>query len=228
MAKIMTTAIVADLRKKLNGSVFSSNRYGPYVRSKVTPFNPNTQPQQAARSRFAAASTAWKTLNENQRQSWIDAGINFPIRDVFGNQRILTANSLFTSLNTNLLTIDEPMILVAPTPSFIPAFLIKSLFASSSPQRIEIGYKPPSPGPTFKLLIKSTPSMLPSRSFFKNHLVNIFTQTLPAAASIVIEPSFAPLIPDLIAGMKLHITASVISVLTGQAGVPVTASTVIT
>ena len=42
MAKILTTAIVADIRNKLNGSVFSKNRYGAYVRTKVTPVNPQT------------------------------------------------------------------------------------------------------------------------------------------------------------------------------------------
>ena len=42
MAKIKMTAIVADMRNKLNGSVFSRNRGGAYIRTKVTPINPQT------------------------------------------------------------------------------------------------------------------------------------------------------------------------------------------
>ena len=53
MAKILMTAIVADIRNKLNGSVFSKNRYGAYVRTKVTPVNPQSTAQQNTRNNLS-------------------------------------------------------------------------------------------------------------------------------------------------------------------------------
>ena len=45
MAKVLFSALISDMRNKLNGSVFAKNRGGSYLRTKVTPVNPQTVAQ---------------------------------------------------------------------------------------------------------------------------------------------------------------------------------------
>ena len=66
MAKIKMTAIVADMRNKLNGSVFSRNRGGAYIRTKVTPINPQTAAQVQARSLLTSLSQGFRSLSQAQ------------------------------------------------------------------------------------------------------------------------------------------------------------------
>src|SRR5437867_2761155 len=116
MAKLLFTAVVADMRNKLNGTVFSKNRYGAYARTKVTPVNPQSTAQQNQRNTLSTNSAAWRGLTEAQRQSWIDGAINFPTTDIFGNSKILSGQALYVKFNNNLASIGVAPIDTAPTP----------------------------------------------------------------------------------------------------------------
>lgn len=117
MAKIKYSALVSDMRNKLNGSVMSKNRYGSYVRNNVTPVNPQSLAQQQQRQIFGSLSQAWRGLTETQRESWISGSKNFPFNDIFGDQKFLSGQTLFIKLNANLEKIGEDRILLAPKPS---------------------------------------------------------------------------------------------------------------
>lgn len=116
MAKIKYSALVSDMRNKLNGSVMSANRYGSYVRNKVTPVNPQTILQQQARQLFGALSSSWRSLTQVQRESWIEGAKNFPFTDIFGDTKHLSGQSLFIKLNSNLEKVGLARINAAPTP----------------------------------------------------------------------------------------------------------------
>src|SRR5574337_1436553 len=131
MAKILTTAIVADIRNKLNGSVFSKNRYGSYVRTKVTPVNPQTAFQVGIRSVLTSQSQAWRGLTDAQRQSWIDAAVNFPVTDIFGNIKHLSGSALFVKLNTVLYNAGFATLTVAPSPVALAAISAGILTAAA-------------------------------------------------------------------------------------------------
>ena len=62
MAKIKLSAIVSEMRGKLNGSVFSKNRGGAYIRTKVTPVNPQSLAQGLVRATLTNLSQAWRGL----------------------------------------------------------------------------------------------------------------------------------------------------------------------
>lgn len=64
------TPLLTDARGKLGGTVYSRNPYGPYTRAKTAPLQPRTPSQQLGRTLFAAASTAWKSLTQPQRDAW--------------------------------------------------------------------------------------------------------------------------------------------------------------
>ena len=127
MAKVKLSALVSDMRGKLNGSVFARNRGGLYLRTKVTPTNPQTAYQQAARNILGALSQAWKSLTVGERLSWTNAVTNFQTTDVFGDIKSPSGLNLFVRLNANLGNVGIAQINVAPQPSGakqVPVFTI--------------------------------------------------------------------------------------------------------
>src|SRR4051794_38926446 len=120
MAKIKYSALVSDMRNKLNGSVMSQNRYGSFVRNKVTPVNPQTSYQQAARQSLGNLSSSFRELTAGQIAAWNRSGVNFPFTDIFGDIKHLSGQTLFVKLNANLEKVNSPRILQPPLPVGFP------------------------------------------------------------------------------------------------------------
>lgn len=99
MAKIKFGMMMTDARGKLGGQVFSKNRSGAYIRSKVTPTNPQTTFQSIVRQQFGALSQAWSALTSDERLSWDNGVSQFSRTDVFGDIRNPTGKNLYLRLN---------------------------------------------------------------------------------------------------------------------------------
>lgn len=132
MAKIKYSALVSEMRNKLNGSVASKNRYGNYLRNKVTPVNPQTSFQQAARQRLGNLSASWRELTQAQRNSFIDGTQNMPVTDIFGDIQHLSGQALFIRLNGNLEKVGQPRIDVMPELVGFPEVAITSVTATAT------------------------------------------------------------------------------------------------
>src|SRR5690606_10120101 len=91
--------MMTDARGKLGGQVFSKNRAGSFVRTKVTPANPNTQAQSQARALFSAISQQWSSLTQQVRDSFDAAVQDWARTDIFGDLRNPTGKNLFQRLN---------------------------------------------------------------------------------------------------------------------------------
>lgn len=115
MAKVAFSALVADLRNKVGGNVFTKVRSGAMVRIKVSPTQPRTAAQTAVRSNFTTHSQAWRTLTQSQRNAWIALAASLPKHDVFGNTFYLTGAQLYNQCNRNLSTIGVAAISDAPS-----------------------------------------------------------------------------------------------------------------
>lgn len=107
MSKIKWGALVVDGRGKLGGHVLSKNRSGAIIRTKVTPVNPQTTAQAAARSRLGSQSQAWRSLSEADRRAWNAAASEFAKTNVFGDQYFPSGKNLFTGINSNMLLVEE-------------------------------------------------------------------------------------------------------------------------
>lgn len=119
MAIIKLGALTQDVRGTLNGSVFSRNRGGSYIRTKVSPVQPISRWSSLTRSLFKAAAQYWSsTLSDQQRLAWEAWAAIHPIVNVFGDSIILPGVAAFTSINTRILMISED-ILESPPPTFI-------------------------------------------------------------------------------------------------------------
>lgn len=114
MSKVKWGAIVVDGRGKLGGHVFTKTRSGATMRTKVTPVNPQSPAQAAARSRLGSQSQAWRGLTEAQRIGWNDLAQRTAKTNIFGDQYFPTGKNLFTGLNSNLLLVRERPLSAAP------------------------------------------------------------------------------------------------------------------
>ena len=109
--KIKFGSIVVDGSGKLGGHIYAKNRGGNYVRTKVTPTNPQTIYQMQVRGLFGNLSSQWRSLTEMQRTSWENYAGNNEVTDAFGDKRRLAGNAMFVSINTNLSLANMPVLL---------------------------------------------------------------------------------------------------------------------
>lgn len=130
--KVKFGMIVTDGSGKLGGQVMSSNRGGKYIRTKVTPSNPQTVAQQNVRAIFSSLSTAWAGLTEAQRLSWNGAVADYSTTDIFGDLKNPSGFNLFMKLNGNLATIGVAPLSVAPSKDEVPYTLLGSAVADVS------------------------------------------------------------------------------------------------
>ena len=227
MAKILTTAIVADIRNKLNGSVFSKNKAGAYIRTKVTPVNPQSVSQQNVRNALSTNSQAWRGLTEDQRQGWNNAAPNFPYTDIFGNIKQLSGFQLFVKLNNNLANIASGAITDAPTPVAIPAITSLTLTAAAGAGTVTVTYAPTPVPADFSMVVESTPNVTPGKEFVKNLYRVIAIRAAAATSPFSAAASFVALYGVPVEGMKIFVRVKLVSTLTGQAGIPMAATTIV-
>jgi len=227
MAKILFTAFMADARNKVAGTVFSKNRYGAYTRTKVTPVNPQSVAQQLRRSQFGARSAAWRSLTEAQRISWIDAAPSFPIFDIFGASKILSGQALYNRLNLNLTLAGQANITTAPAAGAVGAITTFPIISDVSLGQVLTGTTTPVVVPAGNTLVFfATPQYGAGISFVKNKYR--FTGTVAAGGSIEDTniPGYVALFGVPILGQKVSVKAFCINNTTGQAGVPISDTTV--
>ena len=124
--KLKFGAIVTDGRGKIGGHVASKNRAGAYLRTKVTPSNPNTVAQVQARGILSSLSQQWPTLSESQRLGWNEAVKEWGTTDIFGDIKRPSGINLFVKLNANLVSVGLPLVLDVPAKSEVPAVVVTS------------------------------------------------------------------------------------------------------
>lgn len=138
MAKIKFGMFMTDARGKVGGHVFSKNRGGAYVRTKVTPSNARTSRQVFIRSLLASISQKWSTLTASQRNSFNESVTSWATTDIFGDSRNPSGKSLFTKLNVNLVNSGQAQVTVAPNKIDIPIIGITSAIAVISDKEITL------------------------------------------------------------------------------------------
>lgn len=99
--KMKFGAIVVDGRNKIGGHVASKNRAGAYLRTKVTPVNPQTQYQNNVRAIMTNFAQTWRTLTAAQRNAWNSVVGDFARTDIFGDIRNPSGFNLYMRLNLN-------------------------------------------------------------------------------------------------------------------------------
>jgi hypothetical protein len=99
MASIKFSAIIADARGKIGGSVFVKNANGSYIRTYTAPLNKNTPGQQLQRANMTVYSQKWRALTDDQRNSWGFYAPQVPYTNRVGDKSIYTGFQLFMKTN---------------------------------------------------------------------------------------------------------------------------------
>lgn len=170
--KVIYGNAVQDARGKNNGNVYSKNRFGPYVRTKVTPVNRRTSFQTAVRAAFASLTKGWgSSLTDPQRLAWIAFAAVTPFRNIFGETRIYTGHQYYIKLNAALANIGVASVATPPTTTAVGALGALTLTAlvaaggSLSLATNESGI----PGGA-KLVVYATNQLSPGVNFVKSQL----------------------------------------------------------
>lgn len=174
MALIKLTAMVDAISGKLNGTIFSHNKGGQYVRSRSLVSNPQTTAQVLARSIFTTISQQWRELNEKARQAWIQAAGTVTYQNRLGDSKNYTGKALFQRINQNIQLVGGTLLDNPPEFEGIKGFtgaatpLQMAVDPSHDKMGIKAKYKIEADGPTTKYLVESTPGLSPGISNAKN------------------------------------------------------------
>lgn len=180
-------SIVTAGRGKLGGHVYSRNRAGAYVRTNITPSNPQTSFQQAGRAILTQLSQAWSALSASQIKAWNAAVGSFERTNVFGDSKKLSGKNLFVSLNKNLnqvgaTTLDDPPL---PTALVVPTDL-----TIDQPAAGKFDITPELSADVNHLVVEATPGLSPGQSFVKNSLRVLMTTPATKATAIDIDAEY--------------------------------------
>lgn len=221
-------AIIVAGSGKLGGHVAAKNRSGSYLRTKVTPVNPQTTFQSAIRNRLATLATAWGSLTDAQRLAWNNAVNQYKGTNIFGDIVNPSGFNLYTRLNSNLGLIGVAPISLPLLPVALPSFLSMAVTPAAGAQTIGGAYTPTPIPAGVAIRVDATPAMPAGRMFVKNDFR--FVQLLAAAAA-----SPAALGAAYItrfgavgsAGKRIFFRFTAYSLTTGQKGIPIIVSAII-
>lgn len=217
MANIKYGHLISEARGSLNGSVFSRNTYGAYMRAKVSPVQPRTTRQQEVRQRMAQIASAWRGLTQLQRDGWASLAQQVTRINVFGDNVPLTGFNLFMRLNRNIFEAGGSLLADAPNLEIPDAPQISSLAADASAGTLDVGFSPsPVPNNTVYILNATTDlSAGISYAGGKYRQISIIpaTSTSPYAAGADWTAKFG----TMAAGNKIFVEIYAVSLTTGFA-----------
>lgn len=220
-------ALVVDGRGKIGGHVASKNRAGAYLRTKVTPVNPNTSSQAASRQRLTTISQAWRGLTADERASWNGAVVSYSKTDIFGDIKSPTGFNLYQRLNNNLSLISVSNLDSAPVVSPVSTTRIGAL-------TIDVGAGDAStiatagavPAGT-SMIVRATPSLSPGVNFVQSEYRIIEIFAAGSASPHDIQSSYEAKFGAPAAGQKVFVEIFFINQATGQASQRQSTSTIV-
>lgn len=225
MAKIKFGMMMTDARGKLGGQVFSKNRAGAYVRTKVTPVNPQTALQQEGRELLGSLSQAWGTLQQNEVDAWNQAVDEWKTTDVFGDIKKPTGKNLFVKLNMvrNRYFPTAGILLSPPVKQALEIYVPESVsFTQSGPDILITMNEQLGVGEHF--LVRFTPPLSRGISFVKNkyRVLGVFDTVVHSTGTgnvqIAIPKNILPAGYLAQIGLNMHFEVQGV-VETGQLGV---------
>jgi hypothetical protein len=227
MAKVKFSALISEMRNKLNGSVFSKNRAGNYLRNKVTPVNPQTSFQQAARNLLTSFSQAWRALTQAQIAAWNNAVENFQTTDIFGDSRKPSGKNLYSKLNINLALVGVAAINDPPLPGSVEAPTLVTVSANGTVPAMSIVFAPtPVPADT-AFIVRATRPISPGKSFVKSEYRVIAVRDAASISPYNALADYTAKFGPLITGEKVFVSLEPVNKITGQAGTQLSAFTII-
>lgn len=210
-------AIVVAGSGKVGGHVFSKNRGGAYMRTKVTPSNPNTVAQQNVRAVLSSLSQSWSGLTDAQRLAWQGAVNDWSSTDIFGDIKNPSGVNLYVRLNSVLLNSGQATIDTPPLKEEMPYTEIVSAIFDVSSSTLVVTFADASYD-AVEVAVSATPTLSAGVNFVKSQFRRIGTVT-GATGTIAVGTEYIAKfgIPTVGANIRLQIQPVLA---TGQIGTP--------
>lgn len=221
MAKIKFGMMMTDARGKLGGQVFSKNRAGAYVRTKVTPVNPRTEFQQANRFLLGFFSSAWSGLTDAQRFAWNKAVSSWEKTNIFGDNVRPTGKNLFTGLNKNTRNFFPASSVMVRPPVRVEIPFASMAIASYlvGAEEFNISWNTPTENGAF-VRFRATPPVSAGTSYVNNLLRDLGPAvTVNLATGNDILPAYVARFGELAIGDTAYLEMSVVTA-SGQISAP--------
>jgi hypothetical protein len=172
MAKIKFGMMMTDARGKLGGQVFSKNRSCAYVRTKVTPVNPQTSFQSSVRALFGSISQQWSGLSQATRDAWDGAVNDWQTTNIFGDLVNPTGKALFQRLNNQAQVVGLAAVTTPPAKLVMPDDIVTA--ASFDVTIPEIDLTGVNAEATTRVALYATAPLSQGTKFVKNRLRLIY------------------------------------------------------
>lgn len=227
MAKVKFTAVVADMRNKLNGSVFARNRGGAYVRTKVTPLNPQSTAQVAARNLLTGLAQEFRSLTQEQITAWNNAVTQWQTTDIFGDLVSPTGLALYVRLNANISNAGGTAITTPPAPVGATALESLSLNAAVTGSVFDISFTPASVPADHTMYVESTAMLSAGINNANSRFRFIDTHAAAAVSPADMYAAQTAKFGPLVAGQKVFVRAKFINKITGEVSLALKASDIV-
>lgn len=227
MAKIKFGMMMTDARGKLGGQVFSKNRGGAYVRTKVTPSNPQTADQVAQRALLSSASQSWRGLTEAERESWNGAVSNYSSTNVFGDIINPTGAQLHTKININVALAGGSVVTTPPLPIGISSPAGVSVTADASTPEVILAWTSGAVPANTVMVVEATPCVSVGRYNVNNRFRVIGTLAAATATGADVATEYTAKFGSLVAGQKLFIRVKFINKNTGEVSQSIVTETIV-
>ena len=199
MAKIKFGMIVTDGRGKLGGQVFSKNRGGAYIRTKVTPSNPQSPAQTVVRQAFAEFSQNWSALTAELITAWNAAVSSWSTTDIFGDLRSPTGKNLYLRLNQNAVLAGYPSFDTVPEKAEMVSGIVTSVDLTDGELLCNGIYE----GVGARLVLSSSGPVSNGTSYVKNKLRVFFTVLGNDYSTLDAYQSYFAKFGTVVAGQKV-------------------------
>lgn len=176
--KIKWGALVVDGRGKLGGHVASQNKGGSYLRTKVTPSNPQTTFQTDVRVLFGSISQAWSGLGASVIAAWNTAVDEWKSTNIFGDLKQPSGKALFQRLNNQAQVSGYPAVTSPPAKLPMVEGVISQFVIDLADSQIYAtgAYA----GADARIVYFASPKVSEGTSFIKNQMRQIYSSVANA------------------------------------------------
>lgn len=227
MAKVKFGFGVSDVRNKINGSVFARNRGGAYVRTKVTPLNPQSVRQVAARNLLTSLAQSFRSLTQEQITAWNEAVTQWQTTDIFGDLVSPTGLALYVRLNANISNGGGALISTPPAPVGADALTELTLSATVTGDVFDVDFLPATVPADHTMYIESTSMLSPGINNANSRFRFIGTASAGAASPVDAFALQTNKFGALVAGQKAYVRCKFINIITGEVSLALKASAIV-
>jgi hypothetical protein len=227
MAKVKFSALIAEMRKKLNGSVFARNRGGAYLRTKVTPVNPQSIAQVGARNLLTQFSQSWRSLTDAERLAWNGVVTQWATTDVFGDVVNPSGITLYIRLNINITLAGGTPLTTPPSPTGVTALGSVALTATATGDVFDVDTDLAAVPADTAAYLEATPMLSPGISNANSKFRTIATLSPATAFPNDAFANYIAKFGSLVPGQKVFVRVKYISQLTGEVSQSLVASAIV-